>query len=360
MSYYDDQMFDVTNKSEIITIINRNININININKTQIVLPDGFSFKTLGLKYLDEIHELLNNNYIEDDMQITRIIYSRDFLYWYLKNVPTNFAIGLIYNKKLIGFITALIIDTIIYNEKIRVPYINFLCIQKKLRGMNLAPLLIDEIKYRLIKNHITYALFCTKDNLESFFSFTTNYVIPINYEKLKKIGFLNSELDPLPVIDNNPLHLMVESDILSIVPKLNASMEKIKIKPYFTFDSAKNFLLPKKNIVYTFIKKNNKGEVTDFITVYKNYLYCIESDEMVSVGQLAFYYYETMDLTQLVTYLLNKLVIYKFDQLVFRDMNKNSDINITKFSTSDELYFYLYNVNIKQTLSSDVCWWPF
>lgn len=323
-------------------------------------LPEGFAFKTLGVTNLEDIYGLINNHYIEDEQHIVRSSYSKDFLYWYLKYIPTGFIVGLTYKNKLIGMITVTFIDMIIYGKEIKVPYINLLCIQNKIRNLGIASLLIEEIKKRLSKINLTHALFVGMKKITKSFCTTKDYVIPINYEKLKEVGFLTEDLTPIPRMIDNPLHLLTSSDIDMVVPKLNKFMEKIKIKPHFTKDSAYHFFIPKKNIVYSFVKRNQNDEVTDFINVYKKYLYCIDQKKIISVAQLSFYFYETMTLTQLVSYLLDKLISYDIDQLVFKNISENMEINITKFSTRDELYYYFYNFDIEETNCNTLCFYPF
>lgn len=356
MSYWINQPIDISNTTEI-KIISNDI-----FKRKKKSLPNGFQFKTLGLSYLEEIFGLLNNHYIEDSQHIIKLVYSKDFLYWYLKHVPPGFIIGLIFKKKIVGMIAALFIDMIVCGKKIKVPYINFLCVQSKIRNLGFGLFLIDEIKERLSKIGITYALFTGLKPITKYFCTTKDFVIPINYPKLKEVGFLmeDENLAPLSVLNDNPLHLMNISDIDSIVSKLNKFMEKFDVKPYFTNESVKHFLLPKKNIVYSFVNRNENGDVVDFVSVYKNYLYCLEKNKIVSVAQLAFYFHETMNLTQLVLNLIDKLSTYNIDQLVFRNMSDNMSINITKFSTREQLYYFFFNVSIKEINSSKLCFYPF
>ena len=324
-------------------------------------LPKGFAFKTLKIKHLDEVCCLLNDHYIEDEQDIMRIVYSRDFLYWYLKYIPDGFMVGLIYKNKLVGMITAMFIDMFVYNKGIKMPYIDFLCVQKKIRSLGLAPFLMDEIKSRIFKTGLDYAFFTSMKKIKSPFCRTRDFVVPINRPKLKEIGFLVEDIMPPPEPDDNPLHLMIASDIESVVPKLNKSMGKYTVHPYFTKESAHHFLLPKKNIVYSFVRRDDDDDdVTDFIVIYKHYFYCLEKNKMVGVAQLAFYYYETMSLTELVTCMLDKLSSYGIDQLIFRNMAENEDINITKFSTYSDLFYYFFNIGIKETDASKIIFYPF
>src|SRR5271154_675604 len=242
MSYWINQPMKIADEGETIKPIIADPS-----KKIHADLPQGFELKTLTVKYLDEIQKLLNKHYIEDDQHLIRLVYSKDFLYWYLKYIPSEYIIGLVYHKKLVGFITAMFIDMIVHHNKLKVPYINLLCIQSKLRNMGFGPVLIDEVKQRICKMGINYGLFTSTKEVSLPFCTSIDYAIPINYTKLQAIEFIEKDLEPIQQINPNPLHLMAASDIDSVIPKLNKFIEKFDVKPYFTNDSAHHFLLPKK-----------------------------------------------------------------------------------------------------------------
>lgn len=354
MAYWKDQPMNISENNDI-KIITTDI-----LREKKEILPDGFKFKTLNMAYLDEIHSLLNNHYVEDDSHIVRLMYSKDFIYWYLKKVPPGLLVGLVYKNKLVGMITAIFIDLVISGKTMNLPYINFLCVQSKIRNYGLAIYLTDEIKYRLAKNNFFCLVFTSMKTLYKSFSKTKDFIIPINHAKLKSIGFLTEDLPPYPEILLNPLQKMSVDDIKYIAPKLNKFMKKYEIAIDFTQNTVENFLLPKKNIVYSYVIKNSSGEITDFVSVYKHYLYCVEKKAIVSVAQLAFYYYDSITLTELITFLIDKLADYNFDQLVFRDFMDNSTINITRFGSHAELNYYFYNFSMKKTEPNKLCFYPF
>ncbi len=355
MSYWIDEPVEINNSCKSIQIIKPDLMLDLMID-----LPDGFSFKTLGVEYLDEIYNLITNHYVVDENCIYRMVYAKKYLYWYLKKIPHGFVVGLIYRNKLVGMITACFMDMIIYDKEIKVPFINFLCCQARIRNLGLAQMLMDEIKKRLVNIKMSYALFTGSKMVTKPFCTTTNYIVPINYAKLRQVGFLTADIEPITQTENNPLHLMQDRDIDIVTIKLNNHTKKLYIKPFFTNDSVHHFLLPKKNIVYSFVKRDENNEVTDFISIYKNYLYCLEKNQTVSVANLAFYFCETMTLTELVIYLLNKLPSYGIDQLNFRDTTENSTININKFSTHDKFHYFFYNVCMSETDSSKISFYPF
>lgn len=351
--YWIDQPISISNTKEI-KIISENIT------EKKGEIPDGFKFKTLNLSYLDEIHKFLLNHYIEDDQHLVRLVYSKDFLYWYLRYIPPGFIVGLCYKNKLVGLITASFFDMIVYEKKIKVPYINLFCLQKQVRNLGLAICLIDEIKNRILKMNLNYAIFTGMKKITKPFCTSKDNMIPINHKKLIDIGFLVGKPPKLIKPENNPLHLITQPDIEPISTKLNEFMKKFVIKPYFNTESAQHFLLPKKNIVYSFSIKNSEGAITDFVSVYKNYVYCIEKNKIISIAYLGFYFYETVTLTNLIIYLIDKLNGYGIDQLVFRNLADGADINIERYPMRGELNYYFYNVDIMKTEPGNICFFPF
>ena len=334
-------------------------------NPEQFIDPDSellsdFEVKTLDARYLDDIVDLISGHYIEDTNGVIRLLYPKDFIYWYLKYVPAGFFIGLTYNKKLVGIISAIFIDMIIYNEKMKIPYIDLLCIQKKIRKLGLAGILVNELKKRLVSIGIVYSLFTTMNNLPNNFCSTRDFMIPINYSKLNKIGFILDDDIQTNLCKENPLSVMVKSDISIVTTKLNDKLKDLVIKPFLTNESTRHFLLPKNNIVYTFVIRNSEGDVTDMISVYKHYILAIESHLMISNAQLSFYFNESRTLTQLVELLLDKLKNYGFDQLTYRDQFTNTDINITHYDTNGQLNYYAANISIPKTSPKDICFLPF
>lgn len=353
-------------QKKLIYDICRDENIKINLTKSEVMpnkhnLPTGFNLKSLNLRYMEEIYTLLCNHYLEDSQQIVRKIFSRDFLYWHLKCVPDKFIIGLTYYHKLVGIITAIFIDMMIEEKKIKMPYINLLCLHAKLRNKGFEDMLINEIETKLHKIDLPYFLFVSNKENGKYFCKVKIYAIPINYQKLKDIGFLNENIPRIPKLASNPLHIMKKSDIKHVIIKLNKYLSKYKVRPYFIKDTSYHFLLPKKNIVYSFVRKNSiTNEITDFVTVYKYYLFCKEQKKLISTAQLSFYFNESMNLTELIICLINKLLSYHIDQLFFHDMMDNRDINLTKFDTYEQMNYYLNNIKIPMIDGDMFCYFPF
>ncbi len=359
-------------------------------------LPPDFELKTLSTYYLDDIHNLLNHNYIENTQCGVKTIFHKDFLYWYLKYIPPGFVIGLIYKSKLVGIITALFIDMIIYDMKLKVPYVSLLCVHSKLRKLGLASVLIDRMKYMISEIKITYALLTptkyeeiddiesdtgsgnssnsadssnsddtvktkTPSTLTKSFCELRSYAIPINYSKLKSVGFLPEDYEiPDSIEQSNPFHLMTHSDLGSVVAKLNEYDRQFKISHYFTMDSARHFLLPKKNIVYSFGKRSVDGTISDFVTMYVSVLECVNRNKILRVANIAYYYNGTMSLTEMIHHIMAKLAHHDIDQLSFYTTGNTGRIKQTKYLTDIQLDCSFHNIQIPETTDNQISFYPF
>lgn len=129
----------------------------------------------------------MTENYVEDDDNMFRFDYSREFLKWYL----TLYGIGYICifvifilfsferalqppgwlknwhvgvrvtkNKKLVGFISAVPAFMKVYEKNVKMVEINYLCVHKKLRSKRVAPVLIKEITRRVNLTGIFQAVY--------------------------------------------------------------------------------------------------------------------------------------------------------------------------------------------------------
>ena len=345
-AYWDKQPISVNPKNQL-AIIDKTL-----IMKESISLPDGFNFKILDLSYIDEIKKLLDNCYIEDNDNTVRLQYSKKYLYWYMKMVPPGLIIGLVYKDKLVGMIVSSFMQFLVMNTKMVMPFINFFCIHKKLRGLNLAPAMMDEIKKRLCSINKNYAFFVSPREYSTPFCSPNLFVIPLNTRRLREVGLLDETVvitkEDVTLFDKLELRLMKENDIISISKNLNIHLQKYAIKPLITNEFVRYFFLPRKEIVYSFVKRDSTNqEVTDFISVYQNYYYCIESKQKVSIAILSFYYYTTMTLTKLVSILIDKLKEMGIDQLNLYNIMENDTIKITMYNTSQIINYYMFNLEM-------------
>src|ERR1044071_1121443 len=148
--------------------------INLNLNVDCKSLPENFEFKILNMSHLTDIHDLLNNNYIKNPNCGVRTIFTKDYLYWYLKLVPAGFIIGLTFKQKLVGMICSQFFDVIIHQTSLKVPYISLLCVHAKIRNLGLASCLINKISHIILKTGMPYTLFTTIEYDSEYATFTS------------------------------------------------------------------------------------------------------------------------------------------------------------------------------------------
>lgn len=145
-----------------------------------------------------EVHNLLTDNYVEDDDAMFRFRYSKEFLLWAL--TPPGYAedwhIGVRVQKtgKLVAFISGIPVELRCRSNVFNSAEINFLCVHKKLRSKRLAPVLIKEVTRRINLTDVWQAIYTAGVVIPTPFSTCRYYHRNLNPPKLVDIGF-----SPLP-----------------------------------------------------------------------------------------------------------------------------------------------------------------
>lgn len=320
----------------------------------KVILPHGFEFKTLNRKHYREIYKLLQEHYtetVDEDNLSTRFVYkpTRDFIYWYIRNIPEGFIVGLSYRDKLVGVIIASLFDMIFHNICWKTPYVTFLCVQHKLREMGLGKLLIDEIQQRLITAEIPFAYFTSELDIPHAFATSETHSIDIRKTTLIKLGLWNDHEIPEDA-KRNPLHLLTATDIPSARIGLNKSLEKYSIKPYFTEQSAFYLLLPKDGVVHTFVKRSETNEITDLITVYQETLWDVKEKRSISTVKVGFLFHETLDIDSLFVYLIYKLVPLGIDHIVYRLTLDTNELHLQTVKLPIATNHFIFNLQMIKT----------
>lgn len=120
-------------------------------------LPSQYTWDNLDLNddtVIEEVYNLLVQNYVEDDDAMFRFEYSTEFLRWALLPPDGNpdWLVGVRAGKKrrLFGMITGIPVKMNLNGREVTCAEINFLCVHKQLRAQRLAPVLIKEITRRV------------------------------------------------------------------------------------------------------------------------------------------------------------------------------------------------------------------
>ena len=263
------------------------------LRKTPFDLPKG-----LGLEWkdvdmtkqneIDKLYEFLKTNYVEDEDHMFRFDYSKDFLKWHLTS-PNYFPEWLISivqldtkknKKKMLGFIAGIPIKVCIHGYDISLAEIDFLCVKKEFRNKRLAPLLIREVSRRIHVRDQWWAVYTSGTMLPKPFAQTTYYHRNLNVKKLVDIHFTylppNMNLARAKNLYKLPKEVpftgfrqMEEKDVEQVHDLLENFEKKFKVHGYYDKDQVRHWFVPRKNVVYSYVREDSNNKITDFISFY-------------------------------------------------------------------------------------------
>jgi glycylpeptide N-tetradecanoyltransferase len=348
------------------------------IKQDPLTLPAGFEWSTVCVDkpaQLDELYWLLNENYVEDDDNMFRFDYSREFLQWALQ--PPDWkqvwhcGVRNAKNKKLLAFISA-IPATMRMNENSQfLVEINFLCVHKKLRSHRLAPVLIREITRRV--------------NCEDTFQavYTAGVVLP---RPVAKCRYWHRSLDPKKLIEVKFSYLprnmtmaklikslrlpaepatpgirpMVAADVPAACKLACEYLKKFSLAPVFNEPDFAHWLLPRDGVISSFVVEDpDTHEVTDMISYYTLPSTIVNHPEH-NLLKAAYSFYNVPAKTPLKQLMSDALILAKkdnFDVFNALDLMENSTVlEDLAFGGGDgNLQYYLYNYRMTGVESSRI-----
>ncbi|KAJ1984705.1 glycylpeptide N-tetradecanoyltransferase [Dimargaris verticillata] len=281
-----------------------------------IPLPSGFHWVELDLAdeaQMDELYDLLANNYVEDDDAMFRFEYSKAFLKWALQppgwKTPWNIGVRVASTGRLLAFISAIPMTLRIHHHVRPMVEINFMCVHKRLRSKRLAPVLIKEITRRVNFEGIFQAVYTAGAYLPTPVANCRYYHRSLNPKKLVETGF--SFLPPnwtmarlaksckLPAQPTIPrLRPMVPSDVPSVRSLINTYMRRTcRFGPVFeTDEDVAHWLLPVNNVVWSYVVESvdEPGAITDMVSFYCLPSSVINHDTHKSIRAAYLFYYAT------------------------------------------------------------------
>jgi glycylpeptide N-tetradecanoyltransferase len=322
---------------------------------------------------LKAISKFLKNNYIEDKDNEFCMDYGMDMVKWFLTppNYDKKFNMGLKKkdDKKIAGFIGGIPIKFRIGDKIINLTEVNFLCIHKKHRNKNLAPLLINEITNQSVRHNIHQAIYTVSKLITKPISTSKCWHRIINFRKMVEIKFMDisditdkidfdtaiERLNIMSYIDENiilkNLRPMKKEDVSSVCKLLNNYLKKknLELVQIFNESDIEHWLLPRDGIVYTYVLEND-NKVTDFISFYKITSQINNSDKYDSYNSAYCFYYSinTVDpdvMIKNVLYIAKKLNFDVFNVYDIMDNDKFINDKTLYFTPgTGELNYYLYN----------------
>jgi len=336
-------------------------------------MPKGFEWSDIDVMdppQLDEVYDLLYQNYVEDDECMFRFDYGRDFLIWALTppGYSTRFHLGVRSTKsnRLMALITGVPARVRVHSAADRdMVEINFLCVHKKLRSKRLAPVLIKEITRRVNRSGVFQAVYTAGVVLPGHVASCRYYHRSLDPRKLVEIGF--SRLQPrqtmarlqklykLPAETSTPgLRPMTEADVPGAHKLLLNYLRKFKLSVLFTVDEFKHWLMPREGVVSSFVASKPKtgdsdeNEITDFCSYYHLHSSVIGNAKHPTL-KAAYSFYNVATSVELPRLMRDCLVLAKSEgQDVFNALNlmENEEfLDELKFGIGDgNLQYYVYN----------------
>lgn len=347
------------------------------VRKEPYVLSELFEWTEVDMNDEDqkqETYDLLNSHYVEDDDNMFRFDYSKEFLAWAVQppGWRPDWIIGVrtTSNKKLVAFISAIPADIVVFGRKIKMVEINFLCVHQKLRDKRLAPILIKEITRRVNLTDIWQASFTAGKVLPRPISRAQYHHRNLNPKKLIDVKF--SHLGPnmtmartiklfkLPSEPQLPgIRAMKQEDVPSACALLNKYLEQFFIKAHFSEAEFAHWFMPRTGVVMSYVIADPTGVVTDFVSFY-SLPSSILNNPKYSTLNAAYSYYNvanTVPLKDLVNDALIFAQLQGFDVFNCLEVMHNAEfLTPLKFGKGDGyLQYYLYNWKCPDMPSSKV-----
>jgi glycylpeptide N-tetradecanoyltransferase len=327
-------------------------------------MPTGFEWSNVDVHNADDIQELyqlLANNYVEDDDALFRFDYSPEFLLWALQPPGSRadfvFGVRSASTQKLVAFISAVPATLHVYAQTMPVVEINFLCVHKKLRSKRLAPVLIKEITRRVNLTGTFQAVYTAGTVLPVPVSSARYHHRSLNPKKLVKVGFSRvghrmtmarmQKLYKLPDAPETPgLRPMESKDVAGVHKLLTTYLQRFEMKIMFSEDEIRHWLLPREKVINSYVVTDDDGVVTDLLSFYHLPSSILNLNDTLFA---AYSFYNVATTVPLIELMKDALILAKSTGSdVFNALNlmeNNSFLEELKFGIGDgNLQYYIYN----------------
>ena len=169
------------------------------VSEKLIELPEGLFWQDLDLRNeetLNEVHEFLSKNYVEDATGSFRLQYTKDQLKWILlgPSYDKNMHFCIRDETKLVGICTATLLNLMTNSKKLdHHGIVNFLCLDKTNRNKRLALILIWEVLRRLFIRSCFQCSYTVARVIPTPYARSQVWVRPLNARKLIEIGMIKA-----------------------------------------------------------------------------------------------------------------------------------------------------------------------
>ncbi|RVW52091.1 hypothetical protein VitviT2T_013209 [Vitis vinifera] len=318
-----------------------------------------------------EVYNLLTNNYVEDDENMFRFNYSKEFLRWALRppGYFKSWHIGVCVksSKKLVAFITGVPARIRVRDDIVTMAEINFLCVHKKLRSKRLAPVMIKEVTRRVHLENIWQAAYTAGVVLPTPISTCQYWHRSLNPKKLIDVGFSRLgarmtmsrtiKLYKLPDSTVTPGFRQMElHDVPAVTRLLRNYLSQFAVAVDLDENDVEHWLLPTENVVDSYLVESPEThEITDFCSFY-TLPSTILGNQNYSTLKAAYSYYNVSTKTPLLQLMNDALIVAKrkdYDVFNALDVMQNETfLKELKFGPGDgKLHYYLYNYRLRNPL---------
>lgn len=280
-----------------------------------------FDLKWESINNVKKISKFLRKYYVEDVSSSYRLCYSNSFIE-FLIDYPLHkpeYSLGMLKNNKLIGYILGREHLVRINNDKIKMLSVNFLCLNKKYRKRNLAPLLITELTRIANQNGVFQAVFTSEKSYGFSFCSAHYFHYPINIENLVLAELINKNFKSsqnLTFRKNTRLASIEDLDKIHSIYR-----EKVERSQIFEYFDRSMFL-------FNFQNRNNvmrivyNEESIEFASFYIVNTYCIEKNLEIKRAYL-YYWSGSTDIIVDAIEMARHLNIDMFDLIDVGDNKK-------------------------------------
>jgi len=333
-------------------------------------LPGNFEWCSCDMTdptTVDEVYTLLTQNYVEDDDNMFRFDYSREFLAWALMppGYRRDWHVGVRGKKKdgktqLVGFITGVPAEVKVYHSVRPMVEINFLCVHKRLRSNRLAPVLIKEVTRRVNLQNIWQAVYTAGVVIPKPVAKNRYWHRSLNPKKLIEIGFSRLQqrmtltrtiklykLEDAPQTPGiRPLEVRDTSEVCHL---LTNYLKQFDLCQVFHEDEFKHWFMPRDKVVHSFVVQDPKtNKITDFLSFY-SLPSTVIGNKLHSQLNAAYSFYNVATSTSWVNLITDALILAKqlgYDVFNALDVMENlTFLKPLKFGIGDgHLQYYLYN----------------
>ncbi|XP_027091761.1 glycylpeptide N-tetradecanoyltransferase 1-like [Coffea arabica] len=337
-------------------------------------LPSQYEWITCDMdseEMCNEVYNLLTSNYVEDDENMFRFNYSKEFLQWALRppGYFRSWHIGVRAksSKRMVAFITGVPARIRVRETIVNMAEINFLCVHKKLRSKRLAPVMIKEVTRRVHLENIWQAAYTAGVVIPTPITICQYWHRSLNPKKLIDVGFSRLgarmtmsrtiKLYKLPDQTATPgFRKMEPHDVPAVTRLLRNYLRQFVVSPDFDENDVEHWLLPKENVVDSFLVESPEThEITDFCSFYTLPSSILGSQNYTAL-KAAYSYYNVSTKTPLTQLMNDALIVAKrkdFDVFNALDvMHNETFLKELKFGPGDgKLHYYLYNYRIRRVL---------